>query len=91
LPFRKKTGDARLDFIWSDLDVLLTFATIAEAEYRMGNREHAERTLANAEKGYTDMLSYFAKATGLTSGIDPDFQSKFKQVRERLDGLRRFR
>jgi hypothetical protein len=61
LPSRKKIGDARLDFIWSDLDVLLTFATIAEAEYRMGNREHAERTLANAEKGYTDMLSYFAK------------------------------
>jgi hypothetical protein len=91
LPFRKRFQEARLEFIWTDLDILLTFGTIAEAEYRTGNREHAERTLANAEKGYTDMLRYFSQARELTSEIKGEFQSKFKQVRERLDGLQRLR
>lgn len=90
-PLRKVTDQARLDFIWTDLDVILTFATVAETAYSMGHREHAERTLASAEKGYADMLRYLFKATGLAPGIESEFQSKFRQVRERLDGLRRFR
>ena len=61
---RKVTDQARLDFIWTDLDVILTFATVAETAYSMGHREHAERTLASAEKGYADMLRYFSKANG---------------------------
>ena len=71
--------------------MVLTFATVAETEYNMGNQEHAERTLASAEKGYSDLLRHFSKAKGLTPRIAREFQSKFRQVRERLDGLQRFR
>jgi hypothetical protein len=88
---RDEIEQTRLDVIWTDLEVILTFATIVESEYNMGNLEHAERTLASAEKGYSDMLRYFSKAKGLPPGIETKFQSKFKQVRERLDGLPRFR
>lgn len=88
---RKEFEQARLDFIWTDLGVILTFATVAETAYKMGNHEHAEQTLASAEKGYSDMLRHFSKAKGLTPEIAGEFQSKFKQVRERLDGLRKFR
>jgi hypothetical protein len=91
LKLRAETEQARLDFIWTDLDVCMTFATVVESEYNMGNHEHAERTLAEAEKGYSDMNRFFSQAKGLTPEAEARFQSKFKQVRERLDGLRQRR
>jgi hypothetical protein len=88
---RDEIEQARLDFIWTDLDVILTLATIVESRYSKGSREQAERTLAKAEKGYSDMLRFFSLAKRLTPEIEGEFQSKIKQVRERLDRLRRFR
>jgi hypothetical protein len=89
LRLRKKIEQARLDFIWTDLGVILTLATIVEMESREGNRKHAERTLAKAEKGYSDMLRFFSQAKGLAAETEREFQSRFRQVRERLDGLPR--
>ena len=89
LRIRDEIERARVDFIRTDLGVCMTFATVAETAYSMGHREHAERTLASAEKGYSDMLRYFSQATGLTVEVEKEVQSKFKQLRERLDGLRR--
>ena len=79
----------RFDFIRTDLDLCLTFATVAETAYRMGHGEHAERTIASAEKGYSDMVRYFSRATGMTTEVERELKSKFKQLRERLDGLKR--
>ena len=78
---------ARLDLIKTDLDVCLTFAKVAETALSMGHREHAAQTIASAEKGYSDMLRYFSQATGMTPEIESELQSKFKRLRERLDGL----
>ena len=89
LRIRDEIERARVDFIRTDLGVCMTFATVAETAYSMGHREHAERTLASAEKGYSDMLRYFSQATGLTVEVEKEVQSKFLQLRERLDGLRR--
>lgn len=89
LALRDRTEEARLDFIWTDLGVLLTFAAVVETQYNMGNWEHAERTLAEAEKGYFTLLHLFSKANGLTVELEAKFQSKFKQLRARLDGLKR--
>jgi hypothetical protein len=61
LRLREQTEQARLDFIRTDLGVCMTFATVAETAYSMGHREHAERTLASAEKGYSDMLRTFPR------------------------------
>ena len=80
---------SRLDFIRTDLGVCPTFATVAATAYSMGHREHAERTLARAEKGYSDMLRYFSQAKGLTPEIEKELQSKFKHLRERLDEVQR--
>ena len=88
---RDDTEQARLDFIWTDLETCLTFAALAETEYKLGNRDHAEQTLASAEKGYSDMLGFYSQAAGLTPETEGQFQSKFKEVRERLDGLQAFR
>jgi hypothetical protein len=89
LTLRDQTEQARLDFIWTDLGVLLTFAAIVETQCNIGNREHAERTIAEAENGYFILLRMFSKAHRLTAEREAEFQSKFKHLRERLDGLQR--
>jgi hypothetical protein len=86
---RAETEQARLDFIRTDLGLCLTFATVAEPAYSMGHREHAERTIAEAEKGYSDMLRYFSQSKGMTAEVESELQSKFQHLRERLDGLPR--
>jgi hypothetical protein len=82
---------ARLDFVGTDLQVCLTLATVSETAYSMGHREHAERALAKAEKGYSDMLRYFSRARGMTAEVEKELWSKFKELRERLDWLQQFK
>jgi hypothetical protein len=86
---RTQFSQTRLDLIRTDLDTCLAFASIAETEYSMGHREHAAQTLGKAEKGYSDMLRFFsqAEATGISPETTEELKSKFKQVRDRLDGL----
>lgn len=91
LRLRAETDQALLDFIRTDLGVCLTFATVVETAYSMGHREHAERTLASAEKGYSDMLRYFLRARGMTPEVEEELQSTLKRLRERLDGLQLLR
>ena len=91
LRLRAETEKARIALIRTDLDLCLTFARVAETAISMGHREHAERTIATAEKGYSDMIQYFHKATGMTAEVESEFQSKFRRLRERLDGLQRLR
>jgi hypothetical protein len=57
---RDKTEQVRLDFIRTDLEVCLTLADLAETRYSLGDREHAEHTLAKAEKGYSDLRRLFS-------------------------------
>ena len=73
------------------MGVCLTFAAVAETAYSMGHREHAKRTIASAEKGYSDMLRYFSQAKGMTAEVEKELKSLFKQLRERLDGLQQCR
>ncbi len=89
LSLREEVEQATLDFISTDLDLCLTFANIAETEHTMGNREHAERSLAEAEKGYSDMLRFFSRAKNLTAEVEEELQAKFARLRELLDGLHR--
>jgi hypothetical protein len=89
LMLRARTERARLDFIVTDLNLCFTFATVAETAYNMGNPEHAERALAKAEKGYSDMFRLFSEARGITAKVEEELQSVFKQLRERLNNVQR--
>ena len=91
LRIRDETDQALLDFIRTDLDLCLVFATVAETAYSMGHRAHAERTIASAEKGYSDMLRYFLRAKGTTPKVEKELTALFKHLRERLDLLQRLR
>ena len=86
---RAEIEQSRLDLIKTDLDLCLTFATVVETAMSMGHREHAERALAKAEKGYSDMLRFFSRVRNLTPEVESELESLFKQLRERLDGLNR--
>jgi hypothetical protein len=90
-PFPRRLRDefekARLDRIRTDLVVCLLLATLSATAYNMGDREHAERTLASAEQGYSDMLRFFSQATGMTAEVERELQSKFRDLRERMDDL----
>jgi hypothetical protein len=35
------------------------------------------------------MLRFFSQATGMTAEVEKEFLSKFRQLRERLDALKR--
>ena len=87
LVLRTELERTRLDFIRADLELCLTFAAIADRSFKMGHRKNAERNLANAEKGYSDMSRFFSRATGVTAEIGEELRSKFKLLRDRLDGL----
>jgi hypothetical protein len=89
LRLRAETEQGRQDLIRTDLGVCMTFAAVAERAISMGRWKHAERTIATAEKGYSDIMRYFSQATGMTAEVQAELQWKFKQVRERLDGLKR--
>lgn len=90
LRLRAETERARLDLIRTDLGVCLTFATVAEQAYSMGHRDHAAKTTAEAEKGYADMLRFFSMAKGMAPELEEELQLKFKELRDRLDGLQRW-
>jgi hypothetical protein len=91
LKLRAETNHALLDFIRTDLDLCLVFATVAETAYSMGRRAHAERNIANAEKGYSVLLRYYCQAKGMTAEVEMELWSKFQRLRDRLDGLQRRR
>lgn len=85
LQLRDESDQTRLDFIRTDLEVCQTLAATVEAEYNIGYREHAERTLAEVEKGYSTLLRLVSQEKRLTAEVEEEFQSKL--LRRRLDGL----
>jgi hypothetical protein len=91
LSIQDRTEQACLDFIRTDLDVCLTFAAVAETAYSMGHQEHAEQTVASAEKGYSTLLRFFSKVENPTPETKKELELTLKRLRERLDGLPRRR
>ena len=60
----------RLDFIRTDLQVCFTLTSVAETHCDSGNREHAARTIAAIEKGYSTLVRFLAQAKGLTPEVE---------------------
>ena len=83
-----------LDFIKTELDLCFTFSTIAAQRYETGNQESAEKSMANAEKAYETVrkiLSDRKHSTHLTEETIQESTWKLERLRDKLDGLRRFR
>lgn len=79
-----ETDRLRYQFLVSELDLCFTFAEIARTERDAGEHEHAERSLADARKGY-DTVGYFLTDPKHTGHLTADQQSR---LNERLEQLR---
>src|SRR5215467_6812082 len=84
---RAESLKVSLDFIRTDLELLFTFADIAETGCILRHHEHAEQTLIRAEQGYANMLHLFSEMTGISPVVKAELAYKFRKLRERLDSL----
>jgi ATP-dependent Clp protease ATP-binding subunit ClpA len=81
LAIKAEMEQLRIAFIDADLDLCLTFVDVAETEYNMGHREHAERSRTNAEKGYYDMKRFFSQATeAARRKFTPEFINRLDKI-----------
>ena len=83
----------RLDLIKTELALCFTFSTIAARTYE-GNQESAERSMTNAERAYETVLQILSDpkhSKHLTEETIQDVTAELKRLRDRLDGVQRFR
>jgi hypothetical protein len=79
----------RLEFIKTELKLCFTFSTIAAQKY-----ESAANSMANAEKAYETVMHFLSDpkhAKHLTDEQTQDITAELERLRDRLDGLIRFK
>ena len=87
-------GPQRVEFLKSELTLCLTFLFVAAVKYEVGKKESAEESLANAEEVYSSVLLFVSDpkySKHLTNEAIIEFTAGLLRLRERLDGLKRFR
>ncbi len=90
---RVESGQRHIEFLKTELDSCFTFASTAETERTVGHDEPAERSLADAEKGYATLsrlLSDPKHAAHIPLKAHRDFTTELRRLRKTLDDLRRF-
>lgn len=84
----------RVDFLKGELALCFMFSLIATARSDAGDWESAERSSSNAETAYSTALRFLSDtkhSKHLTGEEIQDIAAELEQLRERLDGLQRFR
>ena len=84
----------RVQFLKNELALCLSFSLIAARKYETGNQESAEKSMANAERAYetvVQLLSDPKHSKHLTKETIRECTAKLERLRDRLDGLQRFR
>ncbi len=61
---RLKADQNRVEFLGTELATCFTFADLADTEYNTGDREACERSLADAEEGYSTILRFMCCTPG---------------------------
>ncbi len=93
LPRLKAQADqARIVFLRTDIQVCFTFASLAETEHKTGHRENAERSLADAEKGYATVSRFLSDpkhAAHISPEAHQELSTELERLRTTLDQLRR--
>lgn len=81
----------RVDLLRAGLRTSFTFASVAEAELQTGNREAAELSLADAEKGYATVSRFLSDqkhAEHISKEIQRELAAELERLRQTLDELR---
>jgi len=57
---QSQSDQNRIEFLRTELSACFTFASVAETEFNIGNNEHAQRSIADAEKAYATMQRFLS-------------------------------
>jgi hypothetical protein len=79
-----------LDFLRTNLATCFTFASVAETEYKTGERDRAEPFVAHAEQGYSTVARFLSDpryAERMTAYERWELTAGLERLRKRLDGL----
>src|SRR5438552_19015994 len=78
------------EFLKIELETCSRSVTLASMMYQAGNRNSAERTIADAEQGYATILQFLSESQyskHLTIKATQEFTAEMKGLRKILDGL----
>jgi hypothetical protein len=78
---------SRLQFVQTELNISLTFMTLAREDAASGNIENLERNRNNAQKGHDTAVYFLLDATGLTEKDQREISSKLTELRAQLEDL----
>jgi hypothetical protein len=84
-------NDQRVRFLRKELALSFTFALLAKTKYEVGNRESAERSLANAEKVYSEVRPFLADPVQfkhLRAEQKVELTAEIDRLRKSLDSLK---
>ncbi len=82
------------EFLKIELETCSRSVTLASMMYQAGNRNSAERTIADAEQGYATVLRFLSDpqySKSLTIKATQEFTAKMKGLRKALDAVQRLR
>jgi hypothetical protein len=82
----------RILLLRTDLEACFTFLAVAETEHQTGHYETAERSLADAEKGYATVLRFLSDpkhARHLSPEVCQELRAELERLRTTLDQLRK--
>lgn len=88
---RAKAHRSRIAFLTTELALSSTFGSVAETEFRSGERDAAERALAHAETAYATLDRFMSDpkyADHLTEEEQREFTARMERLRSTLDNLR---
>jgi hypothetical protein len=82
------------EFVKLQLETCAKSANLASAMFQAGDRDRAERTIADAEQGYATVLRSLSDpkySKYLTIKAIQEFTAKMRALRKMLDALEQFR
>ena len=87
---QSQSDQNRIEFLRTELSACFTFASVAETEFNIGNNEHAQRSIADAEKAYATMQRFLSDpkhAEHISGEERQELTQGMAELRKKLDDL----
>jgi hypothetical protein len=85
-----RLAQGRVQFLRTDLSLCFTMVSLARTERQIGHVENAERSVADAEKGYATVLKFVSDprhAKDMPAEVLEELRTGLEQLRAALDDL----
>lgn len=90
--FEQQINANRIEFLRTELSLSLTLVSLAETEFQIGNSEAAQRTIADAEKGYQTLSRFLddpRHASHIPAVVMNELRDGSQKLRDAIDQARR--